>query len=156
MLVDEVKITEADHRRELLVQDALKVNTLNVGVDHIKHLEDTAEALSREAEKAAESLQVLPGMHNIHKHVAEHARRSIELLRAKKAEEDMRRARGEIVTEELTPEELQRLERDARKHNHQPMEVPPLEAAIIVLFIIAVAFGYQWSNKALLRDAKRQ
>ena len=72
------------------------------------------------------------------------------------AAQDARRARGEIIPEELTPDEIARFERDARKHAHAPMEVPPVEAVLIFMFLGAVAAVWQWSRRSLQKDAKRQ
>jgi len=122
--------------------------------DHRRELQAASEQFPPKVPAAALS-DVQPALGGLAA-LAEHARKSLAEIRAKKADEDERRARGEVIPEELTTEEIARLERDARKHAHAPMEVPPLEAVLLFLFLAAVAAVWQWSRQTLQKDAKRQ
>lgn len=148
-----VQVTPENHRRELQGSPvdphedpiALK-RAAAVHEERVRRIHALESAAHAGENMSGEGLSAL----------ALHARKTLAEIKAKKADEDERRARGEIIPEELTPEEIARFERDARKHAHAPMEVPPGEAIFIILFVAVIAAGWQYTRQSLQKDAKRQ
>jgi hypothetical protein len=76
-------------------------------------------------------------------------------VQALKEVEDSRRARGEVVVEELSPEELAMYYTEMRNH-HGPVEVPPGEFVIILVFAAFVYVIWTTTKRKAALEVKRQ
>jgi len=130
LLVDDVQLTEEQHRRELSVSARSRQHR------------------GREADKAAKAK--VRGAADRAAQRKRWSRKDKDHTMAeiveKKEEEDERRWEGEEVVEELTEEELARLQKEIKNH-HGPVEVPPGEMLILLGFGLAVMGIWHFTKK---------
>jgi peptidyl-prolyl cis-trans isomerase A (cyclophilin A) len=183
LLIDEITFNGEDHHRELTEipntnEDAAAAADLEAGTaktslgmehDHVhhrevlKHIHDKtarmAKAVDTIKDKFEEHLHSNSGFgfkdltKHIKKKLIHHF--SLEKIMAIKQDEDHRREIGEEVIEELTPAELKKYYKEIKNH-HGPVEVPPGEIMILLIFSGCVYFIWQYSKKKDFRDQKKQ